>query len=175
MTNQTQTRFLLNESDLPKSWYNVMADSPLPPTPVLRPDTLEPVTPDFLSVLFPMELILQEISMERYIEIPEEVREIYKLYRPTPLIPRGDWKKHWIRPRIFITNTKVLHLPEATSRIPPLRRPTITKRLGQRRSPPKPARDNGDPHWRWLAASSALISKYIWSRFHISKSRIAAS
>ena len=86
MSNQTQTRFLLNESDLPKSWYNVMADSPLPPTPVLRPDTLEPVTPDFLSVLFPMDLILQEISTERYIEIPEEVREIYKLYRPTPLI-----------------------------------------------------------------------------------------
>ncbi len=86
MTNQTQTRFLLNELDLPKFWYNVMADSPLPPTPVLRPDTLEPVTPDFLSVLFPMELIMQEISTERYIEIPEEVREIYKLYRPTPLI-----------------------------------------------------------------------------------------
>ncbi len=86
MSNQTQTRFLLNESDLPRFWYNVMADSPLPPTPVLRPDTLEPVTPDFLSVLFPMELIMQEISTERYIEIPEEVREIYKLYRPTPLI-----------------------------------------------------------------------------------------
>lgn len=80
-----QTRFLLNESDLPKFWYNVMADSPVAPTPVLRPDTLEPVTPDFLSVLFPMDLILQEVSHERYIEIPEEVREIYKLYRPTPL------------------------------------------------------------------------------------------
>jgi tryptophan synthase beta chain len=81
-----QTRFLLNESDLPKFWYNVMADSPVPPTPVLHPGTLEPVTPEFLSVLFPMDLILQEISKERYIEIPEEVREIYKLYRPTPLI-----------------------------------------------------------------------------------------
>jgi tryptophan synthase beta chain len=80
-----QTRFLLNETDLPKCWYNVMADSPLPPTPVLHPATLEPVTPDFLSVLFPMELILQEISAERYIDIPEPVREIYKLYRPTPL------------------------------------------------------------------------------------------
>jgi tryptophan synthase beta chain len=80
-----QTRFILNESDLPKSWYNVMADSPLPPTPVLHPVTLEPVTPDFLSVLFPMELIMQEISAERYIDIPEPVREIYKLYRPTPL------------------------------------------------------------------------------------------
>jgi tryptophan synthase beta chain len=81
-----QTRFQLNESDLPKFWYNVMADSPVPPTPVLHPGTLEPVTPDFLSVLFPMDLIMQEISTERYIEIPEEVREIYKLYRPTPLI-----------------------------------------------------------------------------------------
>lgn len=81
-----QTRFLLNESDLPKFWYNIQADSPVPPTPVLRPDTLEPVTPDFLSVLFPMDLILQEVSTERYIQIPDEVREIYKLYRPTPLL-----------------------------------------------------------------------------------------
>lgn len=81
-----QTRFLLNESDLPKAWYNINADSPVPPTPVLHPGTMEPVTPDFLSVLFPMDIILQEISTERYIDIPEEVREIYKLYRPTPLI-----------------------------------------------------------------------------------------
>src|SRR5690349_21317106 len=81
-----QTRFLLNESDLPKYWYNINADNPVAPTPVLHPGTLEPVTPDFLSVLFPMDLILQEISTERYIEIPEEVREIYRLYRPTPLL-----------------------------------------------------------------------------------------
>lgn len=81
-----QTRFVLNESDLPKSWYNINADSPVPPAPVLHPGTMEPVTPDFLSVLFPMDLILQEISTERYIDIPEEVREIYKLYRPTPLL-----------------------------------------------------------------------------------------
>ncbi len=81
-----QTRFLLNETDLPKFWYNIYADSPVPPTPVLHPATMEPVTPDFLSVLFPMDLIMQEISTERYIEIPEEVREIYKLYRPTPLL-----------------------------------------------------------------------------------------
>lgn len=80
------TKFILNESDLPREWYNINADSPLPPTPVLRPDTLEPVTPDFLSVLFPMELILQEVSTERFIPIPEEVREVYKLYRPTPLL-----------------------------------------------------------------------------------------
>jgi tryptophan synthase beta chain len=86
MTMSDQTRFILNESDLPKFWYNINADSPVPPAPVLHPGTMEPVTPDFLSVLFPMDLILQEISTERYIEIPEEVREIYKLYRPTPLL-----------------------------------------------------------------------------------------
>ncbi len=81
-----QTRFILNESDLPKFWYNIQADSPIPPQPVLRPDTLEPVTPDFLAVLFPMDLIMQEVSTERFIQIPDEVREIYKLYRPTPLL-----------------------------------------------------------------------------------------
>jgi tryptophan synthase beta chain len=65
MTNQT--RFLLNESDLPIFWYNINSDSPIPPTPVLNPQALEPVTPDFLSVLFPMEIIRQEVSTYRFI------------------------------------------------------------------------------------------------------------
>jgi tryptophan synthase beta chain len=77
---------MLNETDLPKNWYNVNADSPVPPTAVLNPMTKEPITPEFLSVLFPMEIIRQEVSTDRFIEIPEEVREIYKLYRPTPLV-----------------------------------------------------------------------------------------
>src|SRR5512147_228345 len=81
-----QTRFLLNENDIPKFWYNINADLPVPPPPVLHPGTLEPVTPDFLNVLFPMNLIMQEVSTERFIEIPEPVREIYKLWRPTPLM-----------------------------------------------------------------------------------------
>ncbi|MBN2499462.1 MAG: TrpB-like pyridoxal phosphate-dependent enzyme, partial [Anaerolineales bacterium] len=81
-----QTKYLLNESDLPTQWYNINADMPVPPTPVLHPQTQEPVTPDFLNVLFPMEIIMQEVSTDQYIDIPEEVREIYKLYRPTPLI-----------------------------------------------------------------------------------------
>ncbi len=81
-----QTRFNLSESDVPKFWYNILADMPVPPAPVLNPQTLEPVTPDFLSVLFPMELIMQEVSSDRFIEIPDEVRDIYKLYRPTPLL-----------------------------------------------------------------------------------------
>ncbi|UCC71534.1 MAG: TrpB-like pyridoxal phosphate-dependent enzyme [Gemmatimonadota bacterium] len=81
----TNVRFLLNESDLPKYYYNIGADMPVEPAPVLHPQTHEPVTPGFLSVLFPMALIQQEVSREREIEIPEPVREIYKLYRPTPL------------------------------------------------------------------------------------------
>ncbi len=79
-------KFLLDEDRLPQAWYNINADLPVPPQPVLHPGTLEPVTPDFLSVLFPMSLILQEISTERWIEIPEPVREIYRLWRPTPLV-----------------------------------------------------------------------------------------
>src|SRR5512137_1745668 len=81
-----QTRINLSQNDLPKFWYNINADSPVAPAPVLHPGTKEPVTPDFLSVLFPMELILQEISTERYIQIPDEVRDAYKLFRPTPLM-----------------------------------------------------------------------------------------
>ena len=81
-----QYKFLLDESKLPKAWYNINADMPVPPQPVLHPGTIEPVTPDFLGVLFPMSLIMQEISTERWIEIPEPVREIYKLWRPTPLM-----------------------------------------------------------------------------------------
>ena len=80
------TKFLLNESELPKAWYNVNADMPVPMMPPLHPGTMQPVTPEFLSVLSPMALIMQDASRERYIEIPEPVREIYKLWRPTPLI-----------------------------------------------------------------------------------------
>lgn len=82
----SQHKFLLDESKLPKAWYNINADMPVPPQPVLHPGTLEPVTPDFLGVLFPMNLILQEISTERWVEIPEPIREVYKLWRPTPLL-----------------------------------------------------------------------------------------
>lgn len=86
-------RFNLGENDIPKFWYNILADAGITPAPVLNPQTLEPVTPEFLSALFPMALIQQEISTERYIEIPPEVREVYKLYRPTPLIRARQLEK----------------------------------------------------------------------------------
>ena len=79
-------RFILDESRLPKEWYNIQADLPGPLPPVLHPVTLETVKPEDLAPLFPMEVIRQEVSTERYIAIPPEVREIYRLWRPTPLV-----------------------------------------------------------------------------------------
>jgi len=76
---------LLPESEIPKDWYNIVADLPEPPPPVLHPGTHEPVGPDDLAPLFPMSLIMQEVSGERYLEIPEPVRDIYKQWRPSPL------------------------------------------------------------------------------------------
>jgi tryptophan synthase beta chain len=83
--DNVHTKFLLNEDEIPRSWYNIMADLRNPPPPVLHPGTKEPVTPDDLSPLFPMALIMQEVSTERYIEIPEPVRQVYTQWRPTPL------------------------------------------------------------------------------------------
>jgi tryptophan synthase beta chain len=78
-------KYLLGEQDIPKTWYNLAADLPSPLPPVLHPGTGKPVTPDDLAPLFPQSLILQEVSTERDIEIPEPVREAYRLWRPTPL------------------------------------------------------------------------------------------
>jgi tryptophan synthase beta chain len=83
---EEQTKYLLNESDIPHFWYNINGDSPVAPEPVFNPATKQPITPNDLSVLFPMGLIEQEVSTERFIPIPDEVREAYKLWRPTPLI-----------------------------------------------------------------------------------------
>ncbi|MCB9701651.1 MAG: TrpB-like pyridoxal phosphate-dependent enzyme [Myxococcales bacterium] len=79
-------RYDLPQSAIPTRWYNIQADLPRPLPAVLHPGTHQPVGPDDLAPLFPMALIGQEVSQERFIEIPEEVREIYKLWRPTPLI-----------------------------------------------------------------------------------------
>src|SRR3990172_1445697 len=84
--NTDVTKFNLSESDMPTHWYKIQADLKTPPPPALHPGTHEPIGPADLAPLFPMELIKQEVSTERFIEIPDEVREVYKLWRPTPLI-----------------------------------------------------------------------------------------
>ncbi len=80
-----QAKFFLSEQDLPTRWYNIQADLPAPLPPVIHPGTGQPIGPQDLAPLFPMELIKQEVSQERWIEIPEPVRDIYRLWRPTPL------------------------------------------------------------------------------------------
>lgn len=80
-----QTKFVLSERDIPEKWYNIVADMPNKPLPPLHPATHEPIGPEALAPLFPMELIKQEVSPETWVEIPDEVREVYKLWRPTPL------------------------------------------------------------------------------------------
>jgi len=79
------TKYFLPEEKIPKAWYNIAADLPQPPAPVLHPGTGQPIGPDDLAPLFPMALIGQEVSAERDIEIPEPVREAYRLWRPAPL------------------------------------------------------------------------------------------
>lgn len=102
-------KYILNESDIPKFYYNILADFPEPLPPVLHPGTKQPIGPDDLAALFPMELILQEVSSERFIEIPEEVRNAYKIWRPTPLIRAFNLEKY------LDTPAKIYYKYEGTS------------------------------------------------------------
>ena len=86
-------KYLLDESRLPRHWYNLVADLPTPPPPVLHPGTLQPVGPDDLAPLFPMNLIAQEVTAEREVEIPSPVRQVYKQWRCTPLYRARRWEK----------------------------------------------------------------------------------
>ena len=104
-----QTQFLLTQSDVPTQWYNIQADlkEPLPPT--LHPMTLKPVGPDDLAPLFPIELIMQEVSQDRYIDIPDPVLDILKLWRPTPLYRAARLEK------ALETPAKIFYKYEGTS------------------------------------------------------------
>jgi len=80
-----RTKFILDESQIPSAWYNIIPDLPAPPPPPLHPGTGQPVGPDDLAPLFPMELIRQEVTGDRYVDVPGEVIDVYRLWRPTPL------------------------------------------------------------------------------------------
>ncbi len=78
-------KILLNENEIPEKWYNIVADMPNKPLPPLNPGTLEPIGPEALAPLFPMELIKQEVTNEKWVDIPDEVRHLYSIWRPTPM------------------------------------------------------------------------------------------
>ncbi|MGH7303439.1 MAG: pyridoxal-phosphate dependent enzyme, partial [Candidatus Rokuibacteriota bacterium] len=83
--DRNRTKFMLDEKDIPTKWYNIQADFKTPAPPVLHPGTKQPIGPQDLAPLFPMELIKQEVSRERWIAIPDEIRDVYRLWRPSPL------------------------------------------------------------------------------------------
>ncbi|GAA3293412.1 TrpB-like pyridoxal phosphate-dependent enzyme [Dactylosporangium vinaceum] len=85
MHNDATTKILLSESEMPRRWYNLVPDLPTPPPPVLHPGTLQPVGPEDLAPLFPMALIEQEVTSQRYVDIPDAVLDVYRLWRPSPL------------------------------------------------------------------------------------------
>ena len=87
-----RTKYILDEERIPRAWYNIVADLPQPPPAVLHPGTGQPITPDDLAPLFPDALIEQEVSGAREVEIPDEVREIYRLWRPSPLFRARRWE-----------------------------------------------------------------------------------
>jgi len=89
----SQHRYILPTDAIPRRWYNIAADLPSPPPPPLHPGTGQPVGPDDLAPIFPMSLILQEVSQERWIEIPDPVRDVYALWRPTPLYRALNWER----------------------------------------------------------------------------------
>ena len=126
-----QTRYLLPEEAIPTSWYNLAADLPQPPPPVLHPGTHQPIGPDDLAPLFPMAVIGQEVSTERFIPIPEEVLAVYRLWRPTPL-----YRAHRLERALDLPERRA-HLLQvrgrqprrvATNRTPRCRRPTTPSR-----------------------------------------------
>ncbi|TDI90190.1 MAG: TrpB-like pyridoxal phosphate-dependent enzyme [Chloroflexi bacterium] len=104
-----QKQFLLSESDIPKQWYNVSADLPKPLDPALHPGTGQPAGPEDFAPLFPMELIMQEVSQDRWIDIPEPVRDMYRIWRPTPLIRATGLEK------ALGTPAKIFYKYEGTS------------------------------------------------------------
>jgi tryptophan synthase beta chain len=86
-------KIILTEKEMPRQWYNIMADMPNKPLPPLNPATRQPVGPEDLAAVFPMELIKQEVSTERYIDIPDEVLDLYYTYRPSPLFRAVELEK----------------------------------------------------------------------------------
>ncbi len=101
-------KIMLAENDMPKMWYNIMADMPNKPLPVLHPATKQPVTIDDLSPIFAKGLCEQEVSQERWIEIPEEVYNLYRIYRPTPLVRASGLEKALDTPaKIYFKNESV--------------------------------------------------------------------
>ena len=124
------TKFLLDEKAIPESWYNLVPDLPFGLEPPLNPATREPVGPEAFAPIFPQAIIEQEVTSDSYVPIPEEVREIYSLWRPTPLFRARRLESSSTPRPTSTTSTRAALQPAATSRTQPSpRRITTAKRV----------------------------------------------
>ena len=113
-------KYSLQDDRIPRSWYNIAADLPSMPPPPLHPGTGQPIGPDDLAPLFPMALIGQEVSTERYIEIPDPIRDVLAMWRPTPLFRADNLEA------ALGTDCKIFYKYEGTSPPDPQRRLIVT-------------------------------------------------
>jgi predicted alternative tryptophan synthase beta-subunit len=118
-TMKKTTKIMLSEKEMPRQWYNIVADMPNKPMPPLHPLTREPIGPDALSPVFPMELIKQEVSAERYIDIPDEVLDMYKHFVPLPFTGLPTWKKRLVPKARSTTSMREEIIPDRIKPILP--------------------------------------------------------
>ena len=155
-------KFLLPEERIPRAWYNIAADLPKPLAPVLHPGTRQPIGPDDLAPLFPMALIMQEVSQEREIEIPGPVRSVYAQWRPSPLFRARRLEAALDTPAKIYYKYEGVSPADRISPTRPSRRRSITSRRAPSASSRRRARDSGDRHWRWRARFSAWNARCTW-------------
>ena len=170
-----QTKYLLPESEIPTHWVNIVPDLPGEPLPPLHPGTKEPLGPEDLAPLFPMALIKQEVSTEPEIEIPEEVRDVYKLWRPTPLYRARRLERALDTPaHIYYKYEGVSpagsHKPNTGGR------QAYYNKRGRHPQAlrPRPGPASGAPPSRFACRSSASNARSTWSASPTSRSRTAA-
>ena len=162
----------LEESEMPKAWYNVRADMKKKPAPLLNPKTLKPITKEELSSVFCEKLAEQEIDEDNaWFDIPDAVLDFYKMYRPAPLVRARFLEKALGTPaKIFYkfegNNTSGSH--KLNSAIAQLYYAKVSRAL-----PQKPAQDNGVRPFRWPVLSSGWIPKCLWLNVHTNKNRFA--
>jgi tryptophan synthase beta chain len=168
------TKYLLGESEIPTHWLNLLPDLPGEPLPPLNPGTGEPAGPDDLTPIFPMGLIEQEVSAEPEIEIPDEVREIYRLWRPSPLYRARRLE------RALDTSAHIYYKYEGVSPAgshkpkPRSRRPITTARPGSTSWSLRPVRGSGDRRWRSPARCSDSNARCSWSGSPTTRSPVRA-
>ena len=169
-----QNIITLSAKDIPSRWYNIQPDLPAPLKPPVNPKTHKPIGPQELAPIFPMELIKQEVSMEPWVEIPDEITAAYRLWRPTPLHRALRLEKALNTPaRIYFKNESVSP-PGAISRTPPWPRRIIIKKKACSASLPKPVPDNGEVRFPSPAICLIWNAWSIWLKSAMSKNLTAS-